>query len=169
MRHYYFHEDITPDSTKKLLDFAGNMEDELTIYINSVGGFLTCSSVLTHFCNQYLDKITLVASGSIYSAAFMWFFNAKCKRVLTEYAHGMYHLPRNEILTLSNGNAENNELGRKHDLDQVNENIIIFLRNLDLSLDIQGKIDLGEEVYFNSHELQILLEKQDQKLNTNNF
>lgn len=164
MRHYYFYEDITPDSVKNLFNFAGNMEDDLTIYLNSQGGFISCSSALASFCNQHVDKITLIVSGIIYSAAFMWFFNSRCKRVITEYAHGMFHLPRNEILTLSNGNIENNELGRKDDLDQINENLMIFLRNLDLSLDIQEKLDSGQDVYFKAHDLRILLENQNEKL-----
>lgn len=71
-----------------------SIKEKITIYISSNGGYDHQSLAIIDLINNNANRIELVASGFIYSAAFNIFFFTKCKHRLLPETVGMAHYPK---------------------------------------------------------------------------
>lgn len=89
----YFHIDckIDKDLLNRFFDFCNaNGEDEWTIIIYTVGGWICMGKTILRIINLRKDKVTLILHEA-YSSGFYIFYEAKCKKVMCSNGKGMIH------------------------------------------------------------------------------
>lgn len=105
MKYYLLEERINEASLEKFLSFMNNVQygDRITIILDSAGGKNNLARIILDIINVNKNSVTLISCG-IYSACFFIFYNAKCKRKMTQGSVGMVHQGSAEV-TL-NGNRK---------------------------------------------------------------
>lgn len=95
MRYFTMTGQLNDDTLQRFVAFFNeHHSDPCTLIINSRGGFTSVAETIKTMIDQMAD-CTLMIHG-IYSAAFELCYNAKCKKILSKYATGMWHLGRLE-------------------------------------------------------------------------
>lgn len=161
MKHYYFYHNFEDDSVQKLFEYADKMEDDLTIYLDSDGGSLGPMATFIRFVNNNREKITLIASGSLWSAAFLAFFKCRCSRIICDEARGMFHLPYQSICINSKGDGasicDQMDFSRIKSREEYTQK---FMKDIGLSEEQIRRVNKGEDIEFNNTELQEILDRQ---------
>jgi ATP-dependent protease ClpP protease subunit len=134
----------------------------ILIYLNSEGGDVGCGQILTDFINEHRDRITLVACGYIFSAAFNLFFECRCKRRISDGTLGMAHFSW-ATFDLDEGGKPKEE-GDAFLMEQMKANknkTVEQFRKLGLNQRELKKLRDNKEVYFTTQRLKQLLDGQD--------
>lgn len=146
---------------KKLLDdfirFLNENPEEVTVYINSMGGAFYVYKALEDAISQNKDRITLVATGEICSSAFLLFFSVKCNRRILDGTTGLHHLSGLASVRVSAGNKIHDKY-LKFVLDTLSpEKELEWCRNAGLNEEEISIIASGEDAYFTEERLRELL------------
>lgn len=100
---YYLHEDgIVADKIAPLIEFIHSNEGALTIGINSMGGESAAARFLLYILNENKDRITLVATTGIFSAAFELFYRFEGTKKMCKNCRGMFHYASMEVRIAAN-------------------------------------------------------------------
>jgi ATP-dependent protease ClpP protease subunit len=148
MKYFHLSGEINEKSLDDFLQFINENEiRELVIVLNSVGGKKNLTHVLLDIINLNYNSITLISCGC-YSASFLLFYKAKCKKKMTEGCVGMMHYSSTNINTMSNGQPtysedENIIKNWKERVKDEVEFVEKFMTPLELK-----KYKKGNDVYF---------------------
>jgi hypothetical protein len=97
MKYFFISSYLDGETFDKLMDFANaNQSEEWTIFLNSKGGESYMMWKMLKLINDHKDQTVLIAS-QLWSAAFVLFFKAKCRKMLLPAANGMYHEPYRSV------------------------------------------------------------------------
>ena len=132
-------------------------EEKLAIILDSTGGDLHIAEEMEYIISSHSDKITLIASSNLYSAAFLLFFRCKCKRIVLPEALGLLHQPSRLVNHLENGRIMNFELVPYEESKKSYKKMLDFLIRLGLNKKELDKFKKGEDVYLSSQRLMELL------------
>lgn len=95
MKYFTMTGSLNDEMLHKFVAFFNEHRDEpCTIIFNSRGGFTSVAETMGLMIGQMTD-VTLLIHG-VYSAAFELCYKVKCKKILSKYATGMWHLGRLE-------------------------------------------------------------------------
>lgn len=98
MKYFHIDSKIDKELFNKFLDFCNaNGEDEWTIIIYTVGGWICMGKTILRIINLRKENVTLVLHEA-YSSGFYIFYEAKCKKVMCSNGKGMFHKPSAEML-----------------------------------------------------------------------
>ena len=109
MKQYILNDEINESTTRDLMEFINANDGDLQIGISSVGGWYDHARFISHVLNQNKSRITLVAIGNIYSAAFRMFYEFDGVKKMTFATRGMAHHSRQTISIVNTGVADNEE------------------------------------------------------------
>ena len=102
MKYFHLEGEINDELLTKFYEFCNSYEDnDWTISICSGGGFTTIGKTIVHLINQRPKRVTLICQEA-YSSAFEIFYRSKCKRILTGFCKGMFHLNSAKMYMQSN-------------------------------------------------------------------
>lgn len=93
MKHYFFGHKIRPKgkAIERLVSFVNRTDGNLTIGLSSTGGEVGASLFILDMLNDNKDRIHLVASGIVYSAAFDIWLGFKGYKSANSGSMGMTH------------------------------------------------------------------------------
>lgn len=141
------------------------VDEQLLIYITSDGGYSAVGDTITNLINKNANRITLIASGFIESAAFNIFFFSKCKREILLDTVGMVHYARCSIEITQNGKPYTD--GGKMDLHELKRSAPSTFERLKREIGLNTKelklIKEGEDCYFSYPRLKQLLKYAENK------
>lgn len=80
-----------------------NKKHNIEILLNSNGGEPAHGNIILYMINERKERVTLIAYGQIYSAAFELYILAQCDKKILPYTTAMYHRATQEI-TITSGN-----------------------------------------------------------------
>lgn len=134
-------------------------KEKIVIYISSIGGFDHQSITIIDLINNNKNRIELVASGFIYSAAFNIFFFSKCKRRLLPETVGMAHFAKQSFEIDETGKPLG-EYGRFMVKDFKRTKLITLdkLKQIGLNTKELNDIRKSKECYLSYDRLKELLE-----------
>lgn len=160
MKYLYIAGEINDSVVDKFTkDFSLITDNEnITVYLSSYGGYSYCAQIIIDILNKHKERITLVASGSIFSAAFNLFFFTECKKELLVETVGMAHFswidaeidgtgkPSDQYtkFLLSEMKKEKNQLLNKYEELGFNKKELSLIKS-------------GKDCYFNNNRLNELL------------
>jgi ATP-dependent protease ClpP protease subunit len=147
MKYFHFDGDISEKSLDTFLQFVNeNEHEQMSIILNSIGGKKNLTHVILDIINLNTEKVTLISCGC-YSASFYLFYEAKCKKKMTEGSAGMMHYSSTNINTMSNGKptySEDENIVKNWKEDKSQEEFVKqFMTPIELK-----KYKRGNDVYF---------------------
>lgn len=147
MKYFHFDGDISEKSLDTFLQFVNeNEHEQMSIILNSIGGKKNLTHVILDIINLNADRTTLISCGC-YSASFYLFYEAKCKKKMTEGNVGMMHYSSTNINTMSNGKpaySEDENIVKNWKEDKSQEEFVKqFMTPVELK-----KYKRGNDVYF---------------------
>jgi len=154
MKYFHIDSKIDKELLNKFLDFCNsNGEDEWTIIIYTVGGWVCMGKTILRIINLRKDKVTLILHEA-YSSGFYIFYEAKCKKVMCSNGKGMIHIASAEMSVDADCNPRYSEdaciiknwkQSKKEDDNWAKS----FLTNKEFK-----KYKKGVEVYFTSKRMK---------------
>lgn len=93
MKTFFISGKIEDDMAATFRDCIAN-EWNIQIFFRSTGGSVAAAREIIYMINQNKERITLIWSHELSSAAWMIFFYSECKRDLLPNLIGMIHLPK---------------------------------------------------------------------------
>ena len=130
------------------------------IYIDSEGGLYSIFQIILDIINSTPSKCHLIACGELQSAAFEMFYLAKCRKKITPFTFGMYHLATDEIETDEKGKPKSGYAKAKLDnLKATQKFTISFCRKIGMNTSEIKKMKNGEDVYFQADRLNYFLKQ----------
>lgn len=114
---------VDEEHFRPLLDLANGTQPQITIILDCGGGNVSYALMLAHIINQNPGRFNLVAI-NIYSAAFVLFYQAACKKQMLKGGAGMVHYPYSRMEMMEHGKAYYNQ-----DRNQINNNQEFLHRN----------------------------------------
>ena len=135
-----------------------DLDEPITIYLNSVGGDVAHASVIADVINNKAESTVLIATGEIFSAAFNIFFASKCKRMLLEDCIGMAHFSWATFALDETGKVSS--VYEKFVLQEMKKSkaeTLQRLQNLGLTPKELAVIKKGQDCYFSRERLTELL------------
>lgn len=132
------------------------------IYLNSDGGDVNAALAIIDLINENYKRITLIASGHIYSAAFHIFFYTQCKKRIVDETIGMIHFSWAAIETNEAGMPTTDE-GRflMRTMKANKHKTVESLKTIGLNRTELADIKAHKEVYFTTERLKELLDGQE--------
>jgi hypothetical protein len=170
MKYYLFSDKIDYKSFQGFKNWFHEVEGEVTIFLQSPGGYYTEMDAIRTIINDNADRVKLIATSSIESAAFELFFTVNCRRELRGGTWGMYHLPRITVPYMVNGKLSSDDsfgsilATTKQELQSVKR----FISTLGLSRSEKKRLLKGEDVYFDYKRLKKMFERHCKKYGKNN-
>ena len=157
--NYYLSGEITDKVLIDFINFTNEYkENNINIFINSVGGNLAISKGLVYIINQEPIRFKLIALSGIYSSAFTMFLECKCEKIILDNCKGMYHLSHIDL------NISTNKKGTyfedefiKSQLDYYYNEEINFGSKLNLTQSQMINLKAGKEIFFNTKQLRELI------------
>ena len=137
----------------------------LQIYLCSPGGSLDDCFVTIDMINQYKDNIVLKAFGEISSAAFIIYFQVKCKKYIMDYTIGMVHYAYMSVPSNQGGDVVPDGLDTfsYNELVKYKDEFINFYKALGFNKRELDFLKKGKDVHFSTErlrELQACQQKQ---------
>lgn len=157
---------VKTKTVDKLIDAIDKCTEKgintLSVYINSEGGDAESMEALIHIINEHFSLITLIAYGSIQSAAFIVFFKVVCKRIILPGTQGMFHYARIsiEVGSKTDGYYKCDKANQEW-IDFENKQYYKFCKKLGFTAKELNDLKKTEEVYFTTARLNELLEYQN--------
>lgn len=138
-------------------------DEEIIIYLDSPGGRLSYGEIILDVIDKYKDRITLIASGEIFSCAFNIFFFSNCKRKILTSAIGMAHYAWS--IAPTDGESIKGDIN-KFVIQSMKEDKVLYIAKLKekgLSRKELKQIEDGHDCFFTTERLQELLDRQQQQ------
>ncbi len=153
-------EPISNESFNKLVNTINTLREyeQVTIYLNSEGGDVESMESMIDLINQHHEKIDLIATGKIYSAAFILFFRTACRKRILNGTMGMAHYIRCGIQI-----NEEKQPYYEHDkaisdwMEVQNQWTLAFYKALKFTRAELNIIKASKEAYFSTARLNELL------------
>ena len=167
MKYYYIGDTLNDEAAEKFTSFiSSNPEEDLTIYISSPGGNVDAMGVLLHAINKNAHRIILVATGAIYSCAFILFYSVKCEREILEGASGLYHYLGNTGMRFTAGGVPDNPTDRAKykETKKDAKKEIDWCKKLGMNKEEIEIIKRSDEAFFSNERLREFLEKQEEEM-----
>ncbi len=164
-----FNEITIPSLVNNIESFRKSKSyDEIDLYFASNGGSLEQEVALVDYLNKVDDiKINIIVNGRVFSAGFFTVFSVNNPNInihFTKYAEGLMHLPDMNIRLkgLYDTNKTSNINKDIFFINSTNKMIEAiandFLKYLGLDDDTLDKIENGQDVYFDSEQLNTMYE-----------
>lgn len=155
---------LTDDVSQSMCDIVIstiNEESEITFYLNSQWWRAQYARCIVDAINKNKDRITLIATHEISSAAFRIFFLSKCKREILDDTEWLAHMGRIDVRmdwnkeTSSIDNWRVKEMRKEEDVqEKLLKSLWVSKRNRKLFLK-------WYDIYFNTKSLRKMLKKQE--------
>ena len=155
----FYDTEINKDTLERISEVISNSNDNIEIYLCSIGGSEWCSSVIIDMINNNKDRIELIGYGYLLSAAFHIMMESKCKKRILDNTYGMYHQSVWDI-EVSALNKPSNLLD-KFRVEKIIKEYKIYYENKckEWGLNEQElkKYKKGEDVYFSYERFQEII------------
>lgn len=136
-----------------------NEEWEVTFYLNSHGWNSKYAHQIVDLINSNLERVTLIATCEIASAAFRIFFFSKCKRKVLDDTEWLAHMARMDIRMDWNKEIWSVEKWRVKEMKKYELIQEKCLRSLGVSKRNRKLFLKWYDVYFNTKKLRKMLAK----------
>lgn len=150
--------EINTELFDKFLKDFNRIDEDIVIYLNSRGGYISTQEAIVDLINRNKNRITIIGYCELYSSAFDIFFKSKCKKILIPNTTGMVHLGSIDIQINENGRPLS--IGDKFQLRQLKSTKIESLnyyRDLGLNNTEVSKVARNMDVYLDYKRLVELL------------
>lgn len=134
------------------------------VILNSGGGLIDVADIILEILAGANVGVTLMALGSIYSAAFELFFRADCDKIIHPHTLGMFHFGFDDISMDENGKAKGEEAAaRMNLLKLMKPKTLELCELLGMTTGEIRKIKSGKDVYFQPNRLHEFLKSFNEK------
>lgn len=142
------------ENIQKLLDIFNQEKGNILLGIDSVGGCNATNSFLLKMLNENKERVSVMVLNSVYSSAFVLFYDFKGKKYLSKGARGMYHYSHFEMSMNANGRPTLHEdIAVLKDRKRLFKEQIDFIKTF-MTKTEQNKFRKGEDVYFDFARMQ---------------
>jgi ATP-dependent protease ClpP protease subunit len=159
MKIIYLDTDVNEEMKDKVLE-ALNEDWEIMFYLNSWGGKAQFANFIIDQINKNKDRVTLIATLQIASAAFRIFFLSKCKREILDDTEWLAHMGQQNIKM--NGKEEISNVDKWRIKEMMKEEFVQekLLKNLWVSKRNRKLFMQWYDIYFNTKQLRKMLKNQ---------
>lgn len=159
-KYFHFEGEIASESIKELLVFISENECNLLIGINSGGGSDAVAKYLLEVFNRNKDRLSIVVTAGVYSAAFRLVHLFEGIVLLSEGCKGMYHYGTIESV--------HNALGMPSSpMDKNDISNLVLSRNSDdkyatkfMTAKELKQFKKGEDVYFDYRRMKEIFQNR---------
>lgn len=136
-----------------------NEEWEVTFYLNSNGGRIQFARQIVDIINKDEDRVTLIATHEISSAAFRIFFFSKCKREILDDTEWLAHMGQIDLRMNWNWHISSTENWRVKEMKKEEKVQERLLKSLGVSKRNRKLFLKWYDIYFTTKQLRKMLSK----------
>lgn len=140
---------------------AINEEWEITFYLNSEWWRAQYARCIVDAINKNKNRITLIATHQISSAAFRIFFQSKCKREILDDTEWLAHMGRLTVSMDWNKEINSTDKWRIEEIRKEEDKQEKLLKSLWVSKRNRKLFLKWYDIYFNTKKLRKMLKKQE--------
>jgi len=156
--------EINDETIGKLITHISNLNinTPLRIYFTTQGGYWHSGQIFINYINHLVDlgkKIDLIAVWEVSSTGFQILYEVKCKVQLL-HTYSVIHI--GTMVLDYRKSLQNNSIEAFHNgvLDQTNQELIKFYKDIGISKKEINDIKNGNNVFLNTKRIKQLLEKK---------
>jgi ATP-dependent protease ClpP protease subunit len=158
---YYFDIDFAEEEVHKVLAFVNNLQpgDEVDFYIHSPGGFNHAMETIKSILENCGYPVTLIASGELASAAFLFFYFSTLNKIILPHAVAVLHAVSSEFEDRDARQNSNYYKKTRTRLNTMNDQIIEIFKTYNVlsEEDLEDYIN-GEDILLLTDELKAVME-----------
>lgn len=161
-KFFFLNDSLKKETINEIIAFLNENDGELGIFFDSPGGEQSVAMILNRIFSEQKERITLIASGDLSSAAFFVFFMFTGKREILDLTVGEWHMSRTDIEMFSNGKikGEWNKFCRKRVKEYEEKFIKSFNKKIGLSDKEMKDFYNGEDIIFDAQRMREIITKQ---------